>query len=391
MNGAARSVAQRRYDLPLLAAGSVTFSVSTMFSSMKPVLIARFVEQAHYSSTLAGLSAATPFIGGIASTFLMPWLFRHVGARSAMVTFATGLALCEACNALIFAVPALILLGQFLAGICGGVLMGMASRLIAVSERSEQSFGIVDMVGVLAMSFMIAGFGSAVEWDGLRGGFSAAALLCALFAVIVQLCRAGLPKPHGPTELERAPPFTIGWRAGAIVAMGMLFVTFSGLGFAFMITVARNLGMTYDEASSAIGVVLFVSASGCLIGGWCAAKFGPKIPLIAAFAVCALGWYTALNASSQWAFLLGLVPAVFALQFCFPVLLTLAGSFDRKGRLAAIAAPIIVSGFAWAAILAGLLVDCWGIGALAVANAAGMVVCTILVLVGTSDRSFQKP
>jgi len=72
-------------------------------------------------------------------------------------------------------------------------------------------------------------------------------------------------------------------------------------------------------------------------------------------------------------------------------LLTLAGSFDREGRLAAVAAPIIVSGFAWAAILAGVLVDYWGIGALAVANAAGMVVCTILVLVGTSDRSFQKP
>ncbi|MCJ2179682.1 MFS transporter [Novosphingobium sp. 2580] len=358
---------------------------------MKPVLITRFVEQAHYSSSLAGLAAAMPFVGGIASSVLMPWLFRHVGARSAMVVFATGLALCEACNALIFTMPVLILLGQFLAGICGGVLMGMASRLIAVSDRSEQNFGIVDMVGVLAMSFMIAGFGSAVEWDGLRGGFSAAAGLCALFTMIIQWCRAGLPKPHGPAELDRAPPFTISWRAGAIIAMGVLFVTFSGLGFAFMITVARNLGMTYDEASSAIGVVLFISASGCLIGGWCAAKFGPKLPLIAAFAVCALGWHTALNASSQWAFLLGLGPAIFALQFCFPVLLTLAGSFDNEGRLAAIAAPIIVSGFAWAAILAGFLVDLRGIGVLSAANAAGMVLCTLLVLGGTSKPSSQKP
>lgn len=390
MKGTVHSTAQGRFDLPLLVAGSAAFTVSTMFSSMKPLLITRFIEQTHYSSSLAGLAAAMPFVGGIASSFLMPWLFRHVGARSAMAGFATGLALCEACNALIFAMPALILLGQFLAGICGGALMGMASRLIAVSRRSEQNFGIVDMVGVLAMSFMIAGFGSAVEWDGLRGGFCAAAVLCALFTVIIQLCRAGLPKPHGPSELDRAPPLTISWRAGAIVAMGLLFVTFSGLGFAFMITVARNLGMTYDEASSAIGVILFISASGCLIGGWCAAKFGPKFPLIAAFAVCALGWNTALNANSQSAFLLGLGPAIFALQFCFPVLLTLAGSFDREGRLAAIAAPIIVSGFAWAAILAGLLVDYWGIGALSVVNSAGMVLCTLLVLGGTSRQSARK-
>ncbi|WP_156841208.1 MFS transporter [Novosphingobium aquimarinum] len=381
----------KRFEFPLLLAGSIAFMTSTMFSAMKPLLITRFVEQTGYSPSLAGLAAAMPFIGGIASSFLMPWLFRHVGARSAMAGFATGLALCEAGNALVFAVPVLVLLGQFLAGICGGVLMGMTSRLIAVSNRAEQTFGVVDMVGVLAMSAMIAGFGVSVEWDGLRGAFCAAAALCALFAAILQACRTALPEPHAAGDHRQTAPLALDWRAAAIVAMGVLFITFSGLGFAFMITAARNLGMSYEEASSAIGIVLFVSAAGCLTGGWCAARFGPRMPLFAAFVVCALGWSIALHATSREVFLLGLTPAIFALQFCFPVLLALAGSLDSEGRLAAIAAPIIVSGFAWAAILAGLLVDRWGLGSLPYATTAGMALCALLLLAGTTQPSRREP
>ena len=388
MSGAATTRATRApFALPLLLAGSAAFCVSTMFSSMKPVLITRFVEQAGYSPSMAGLAAAMPFIGGVFSSVLMPWLFRHVGARTAMTGFAIGLAVSEAINALVFGNPVLILLGQFVAGICGGVLMGMVSRLIAVSQRPEQTFGIVDMVGVLAMSLMIALFGAAVEWDGLRGGFLAAAVLCAAFAALTALCRGGLPEPHGPADPEIKAPLRIGWRAVAVIGMGVLFVTFSGLGFAFMVTAARDLGYGYDEASGAIGVVLFLSASGCLIGGWCAARFGPRYPLLAAFALCTFGWHVALHTDSRLVFLLALGPAIFALQFCFPILLSLAGQIDAEGRLAAIAAPLIVSGFAWAAIVAGLVVDGWGLGALSIATALGMLVCAGLLFIVTGPAT----
>jgi predicted MFS family arabinose efflux permease len=374
-----------KLDVPLLVAGSAAFSISTLFSSMKPVLIARFIEQADYSPGLAGLAAAMPFIGGACSSLLLPWALRRFSAGAAITGFGLGLTIAEAGNAVWFASAPLLLLGQFVAGLCGGFLMGMVSQLIATSARSEESFGIVDTAGVLMMSLMIASVGAAVEGSGLRGGFLAAAALCLAFAMAMILCRNALPAAPRHDNDEQRVPLRIGWRGFVVIAAGVVFVTFSGLGFAFMVTAARTLGFGYEDASYAIGIILFLSATGCLAGGWCAARFGPRSSLLTACALCALGWHVALTTGSKMVFLFALAPAIFALQFCFPILLALTGPLDAEGRLAAIAAPLIVSGFAWAAILAGIIVERWGLAALPSATGIGMILCAGLVLAGTKE------
>ena len=386
MSHTVSAVARPRWDMALLVAGSAAFSVSTLFSSMKPVLISRFVEEAHYSPRMAGLAAAMPFIGGVFSSVILPAIIRRVRGDIAAVTFGVALAAAEAGNALLVSSPALLLIGQFCAGICGGVLMGMVSRSIALSDRSEQSFGIVDFVGVLMMSAMIAIVSSAVEWGGLRGGFLAASLLCGVFALVLVGSRQALVA--GPAAAKRGlrVPLEIGWRAVAVIAMGIAFVTFSGLGFAFMFTAARHLGFGYEAAGSAIGVILFFSAIGPLVGGWCAGRFGPKPSLLGAFGLCGLGWQVALTTQNPTVFLLTLGPAIFALQFSFPILLALSGSLDAEGRLAAIAAPLIVSGFAWAAIIAGLVVGRWGLSTLPIVTDIGMVLCAVLLFAATWDN-----
>ncbi len=385
MTAAVNNAARPRFDVALLVSGSAAFSISTMYSSMKPVLIASFIEQAGYSPSLAGLAAAMPFVGGVFASILMPWLLRRLSVGTAITGFGAGLVVMELANAVWFAVPALLLSGQFVAGVCGGMLIGLLSQLIAVSARSEQSFGVVDMVGVLMMSLMIAAVGAAIQWGGLRGAFLTAAGLCTIFGGTMHLSRGALPCVSEPGMAVNRGPIAVSWRAVVVIVMGVAFVTFSGLGFAFMFSAARGLGFSYRDAGSAIGAILFVTAAGCLFGGWCAAQFGPKIPLLCAFALCAVGWHVALHAQSQIVFLLALAPAIFALNSSFPVLLALAGSFDSDGRLAGIAAPLIVSGFAWAAILAGIVVDHWGIGALSIVTAAGMIVCAALLLAGTSE------
>jgi predicted MFS family arabinose efflux permease len=371
-------------DVALLVAGSVAFSVSTMFSAMKPVLIARLVEQVGYSPTMAGLGAAMPFIGGVFSSLFLPLILRRFSADAVLMAFSLGLTAFEAVNAFSYAVPILLLASQLAAGVCGGIMLGLVSRQIAISGRPEQNFGIVDMVGVLMMSFMIALVGAAVDWGGLQRGFLAVSGLCAVFAGLVYFSRHGLPEPSSVGLGHTSGRLNIGWRAVAVIAMGVVFMTFSGVGFAFMFTAARKLGFSYQDAGTAIGVILFLSATGCLAGGWCAAKVGPRPALLAAFALCALGWHLALHTHFQIIFILALGPAIFALQFCFPVILALAGSFDADGRLAAIAAPLIVSGFAWAAILAGVVVDHWGLAALPIVTELGMVLCAILLFASTS-------
>jgi hypothetical protein len=78
--------------------------------------------------------------------------------------------------------------------------------------------------------------------------------------------------------------------------------------------------------------------------------------------------------------MIALVPAIFSLQFNFPILLALSGSLDAEGRWAAIATPLLMSGFAWAAIVAGAIVSVWGIPALATATGLGLLICLLLLI-----------
>jgi MFS family permease len=382
-----------KLDLRLLVSGSAALSISTLFSSMKPVVISGLVEQAGYSTALAGLAAAMPFIGGVAASLLLPRL-GNLSTDRTLRLLGAALPLVELGNAAWLDRAALLLAGQFCAGLCGGMILGLISRLIARSTRADETFGLADMVGVLLMSLMLAAVGSAVAMAGLRGGFLVAALFCILFAVPLFAASHDAVPPTaevGQSSVTANATARPTWQAAAIIATGMVFVTFSGLGFAFMVTVARTLGFGYEAASSAIGTILLVSASGCFVGGWCAARIGPKVPLLCAFALCAIGWHVALHAHAPAVFLAALLPAIFALQFCFPVLLSLAGSVDETGRVAAIGAPLIVSGFAWAAILAGLIVKHWGIGALSAGTSAGMATSAVLLLIGTRPVGLRYP
>lgn len=51
-----------------------------------------------------------------------------------------------------------------------------------------------------------------------------------------------------------------------------------------------------------------------------------------------------------------------------------------SAKWAAIATPLLTSGFAWAAIAAGAIVDRWNVEALAIGTAAGMGVCLLLLI-----------
>ena len=370
------SVALRTY-LTLFIAGSAAFSMSTLFSAMKPVMLTRYVEQVQTSDTLASLIAATPFVGIAAAALIAPWFSERFSLRALVCGFGALLVGIEVISALQYQTVALVLPTQFAGGIAVGVLMGATSQRIALTPVADQLFGMVDMVAVLLMSFMVTGVGMAVNSGGVASGYLLAALLSAIFAVAMLSHRSG--RTQSPVPMQARPPLHIGVRELSVVAMGVLFVTSSGMGFAYMFTMARDLGMDYAVAGQQIGALLFVSAFACAAGGWCSARFGPYRPLACAYVACALGWWLATHTESPLVFIAALVPAVFALQFSFPVLVALSGSLDDQGRWAAIATPLLTSGFAWAAIAAGQVVERAGITALALATAAGMGVCLLLL------------
>ncbi|MEM7764523.1 MAG: MFS transporter [Pseudomonadota bacterium] len=382
-----RAIARNPYlhNARLLLATAAAYSMSTLFSAMKPVLLTRFVEQHGWSDALAGLAVAMPFVGIAAAALIVTPLVKRFTLRALALMLGGTLVVAELISMEVHSQPGLLLGLQLLAGVCVGVLMGASSRLVATTETPGPLFGAADMVGVLLMSTMIATVGAAVGQFGLSGGYGVAMAIAVLFTLLM------LPfqeTGRADSAAGDQDPLSITREALAVVAMAVVFVTSSGFGFTYMFTVAQGLGMNYAEAGRGIGILLLISASACLAGGWVSARVGPRRPLAIAFIICALGWYGAIHATSATMFYTCLVPAVFALQFNFPILLDLAGSLDKAGRWGAIAAPLQTSGFAWAAILAGLIVGRYGVTAIPLATAVGMVICLFLLLLSRPARRF---
>jgi hypothetical protein len=366
----------------LLVAGAAAFSMSTLFSAMKPVLLTRLLEDTALGPGLAGAVVAAPFIGIALSSLLFYLRPPRAAVRQLALLFGSLLVLAELASALIYGRVAALIALQFAAGVAVGALMAATSRIVAVSSAPDETFGVIDMTAVAMMSVMVAGAGRAVGAGGVGGGYQFAAVLGLFYTALLVLYR----EPPGAVAHHASVPGlpALGWRPVAVVIMGLTFITCSGLGFAFMFSMAAELGMDYARAGERIGVLLLVSALACLAGGWCSGRFGPRYPLLGAFIACAAGWWIAVHATSPAVFLAALVPAVFSLQFNFPILLALAGSLDEHGRWAGIAAPLITSGFAWAAIVAGQVVALAGMDALAGVTVAGMLLCALLLWPATA-------
>lgn len=360
-----------------MLAGSAAYSMSTLFSAMKPVLLTRFVEQNGWSDAVAGLAVAMPFVGIACASLLASILATKFSLRVLALALGGLLVASEVVSAIVPDSLVVVLTAQLLSGIAVGVLMGACSRVIATQHTPGPLFGIVDMVAVLLMSSMIALIGSAVQTKGLAGGYGAAAAV----AVVLVMAMLGFRESdttQTASAATRRLVFSV--RAVATVSMAVIFVTCSGLGFTYMFSVAQNLGLSYAEAGRGIGLLLLISAGACVAGGWVSTRVGPIRPLAIAYVCCAIGWYGVIHATSPFQFYVALVPAVFALQFNFPVLLDLAGSLDTDGRWGAISTPLQTSGFAWAAILAGAIVGKFGLGGLPVATGIGMALCLLLLV-----------
>ncbi len=370
--------------------------MSTLFSALNPVLLTRLLEETVWGESLAGLVVATPFLGIAVSSLLYFFRPPRSSLRRLGLIFGALFISCELLSAWMFTQVYALLVLQFGAGFCVGVLMAASSRLVAVSAAPDASFGFIDMSAVALMSLMVAGAAWAVSIWGVRGGYLFAALLALCYALLIVAYRESRTLlAHHDKPLGALP---IGRRPLAVILMGILFVSCSGLGFAFVFSFAARLGMGYEDAGARIGLLLLLSALACQLGGWCSERFGPRYPLLLAFAACAGGWWMVVHAASPGLFLAALIPAVFALQFNFPILLALSGSLDMHGRWAGIAAPLISSGFAWAAIISGQLVEHFGLEILAPATVLGMIICALLLWPATdvagsrvTDRSGLSP
>ncbi|NVK57062.1 MAG: MFS transporter [Alteromonadaceae bacterium] len=367
--------ALRRAPLLVIAA-SASFSMSTLFSSVKPVLLTQFVAETGVTRSMAGWFVAMPFIGIALATFVVAALLARFSYTRLVNAAGAILVASQLLLSVTFEVPFLTLLLQLVSGAAVGILMGVTSYHIARTPSPGVLFGIVDTIGVLLMSVMVAGVGIAATLLGVAGGFLFSAALCTLFWLLMYVYAGEQVVSRCQNDAQRDSPML---RPVIIIVMGVLFVTFSGQGFAFMFSIANQLGMSMERAGAQIGIVLFVSAFACLAGGVACARFGPERPLLCAFIICAVSWTVAIHAQSPTVFLAALLPAISMLQFSFPILLAFAGTLDTDGKWAAVATPLFTSGFAWAAVLAGVIVESRDIATLAFSTQAGMFLCALLL------------
>jgi hypothetical protein len=86
----------------LLVAGAAAYSMSTLFSAMKPVLLTRSVEEAGFSESLAGLVVAMPFVGIALASLLTRFFVNHLTITQLSLVFGAMLVGGELVSALYF-------------------------------------------------------------------------------------------------------------------------------------------------------------------------------------------------------------------------------------------------------------------------------------------------
>lgn len=362
----------------IIIGGSAAFTLSTLASAMKPVLLIRLIQQAGFNEVMAGLAVGAPFIGMAVASVLVNPLLRVMTSRQLVLLSAIIGVAAHLISASMFQQAAVVFVAQLFSGLAVGVFLGLSSIVIGRQKRADLMFGVVDTVAVFLMSLLIASTAYAVSQLGVSGGYLYAALITALLVpllwVLIQqhMDIDAIEEQAGEVQLSNV------LRGCAVLLMGTIFITSTGLGFAFAFNIAAELDIEFIDFGGTLGLAALFAALGPVVGGFSAVRWGRRKPLLFGIVFATVSWSAFILAPSREIFLFAIFPAMFFMNVCIPMLLGAAAELDGSGAWSAIAAPLYVAGFALSPIIGGFVVSALDLDALATATIIGGIMCVLL-------------
>ncbi|GAA0341460.1 MFS transporter [Bowmanella denitrificans] len=341
------------------AAGYFLFAFIAMaglaYINFLPGVVSALAGGIGFDQTEAGQIVAVNLFGGLLGCTCAVFLVRRIKWKPAIfIPFAT-LALIDLSS--VWVDDYSLMLGmRLLAGVLGGLGMGVAFSVLARLNNPDRAFG-----ALLFVQFVI---GALVIYllpllENMLSTFAVFYVMAGivLLSLIFLMLLSDLPQRN--TSAIQAMALSVGWGNALLLMLAIIFYLCAANAiWAYVELMGLGAGMDDESVSSYIAMTGLLGLAGAMLPILSGNKFG-RFYWIAAGVVLSIVAAVMLSASELTPLIY--ISAMALLFFCWPAvnsyLLAIAADFDSSGRLSSVAAVVSLVGLAAGPLMASGLLD----------------------------------
>lgn len=361
---------------PTIIALALLTNPGGIIGTVAPTFVNAFVAAGMSLPDAARMAAAEFFAMAIMLLFA-PLLVRGVDRRL-MATISLGAAVLGQFLSLSTAAPTIVLLCRTMAGAGEGALFAVAIASLSAAPSPDRAFGIAILSNQVAGTILLALTALLTTMFPAQVAILIAGTFIAAHVVLIPALPGKLPvqTARDPISHKRQFPDLI----PVLCGLGGMFLLSAGFGAVWPLI--GQIGLADGFSPATLATTFSVVGLGGIAGGFAAAtigaRFGRHVPLIAGPASMAL----CLAATSTPAFVIAAIFVMFFWAFSLPYFLALLADIDRTGGLAVLTSAMIPFGIAAGQVIAGPLLDPFGVAGVARAGSLAPIAALCLALAG---------
>lgn len=312
-----------------------------------------------FSDAAAGQIVALNGYGGLLGSIVAIFLVRKLNWQSAMLTLLALLAVIDLATVW-FTHYSALLAWRFIAGVCGGLSLGIAFSVLARLHNPDRAFGALLFVQFSIGSLVIyllptlETLLSAYAVFYVMSGIAVLGLAFMLCLPVLQLHHTAPGQPGASFSKNRGTERRHAW---LLLLAIMLYQVAASAIWAYAGLIGQASGMATTSVNNAIALTGLLGLAGAMLPVLTGQRFG-RLNLLLAGIALSVSAALLLNFTQQRLLYAGAMALLF---FAWPAvlayLLAVIAEADSSGRLATTAAVVSSVGMATGPLLASGLLD----------------------------------
>lgn len=341
------------------------------YVNIMAALVAGLVDGLGFSEGDAGRVASMNVYGAALGALTAVAIVARVAWRRFAVAALVALIAIDAASIFV-TTPGALMATRFLHGTVGGMLVGVSYGVFTRTKSPDRVFGMLLVVqyglgglGIMWLPKLVPLFGHGVLFGALIA-FSTVALLMLPF--LDAYPRGRIVRPVAAGGIRK------GLLAAAVASVFLFQAGNMGLA-AYMLALAKHVGLDAGFASTALGVATWIGIAGSALVVAFGTRFGRTWPLLVSAVVTIVGTFVFHWGGSKFVYVVANCATAVTWSFAIAYLLGLCAAFDPSGRTAALGGFMSKMGLASGPFVAAWLLD--------VADYATLINVSVVVLVAS--------
>lgn len=343
-------------DTALLPPATGAQIVLTTSLFLAPITVALLMRGGYSEQSAGALISAEIGISALTILFMSSGRWRHPLRSQASI----GAAITLAGNLFSIVAPDFwsLLACRVLVGGGAGIFAAACVMLVARSRKPGRIFSLVTVSVILNGSLWLMVVPFLSQFFGLRTPFVCLSVVCALgLAISFRLPAKRLGKEPRKVIVGKPEHYSSGR-----FLLGATLLTQIGQGafWAFVGTFGESAGVGSQTIGMFLSIANLLLIAGVIGSSWSSERFGIFRPLLILIAVNALSILLIATLHITKLFYLGNIFQALSNLSAVVLLLGLAASFDRSGRLVAAASGLVTLGNGFGPVLGGIVSSEYG-------------------------------